>query len=287
MASVKLVLAVVLLVASASPALAGRGSSPGAILSAINSGSVDAIQSELERAESLVCPSCVKMVRPLLDHRDRRVRQVAAWWLGRRGLQNELYDSMSARLTGSDPIAARNAADVLGGLRMRLAIQPLGQLLVDGGRDAEARGAAARALGAIGDLAALPALSKALAAAEAPVRAAALESLRGLRNFQEPGLAVPLLGDPDEDVRVQAIYTLGASRGRVMGGSDGETAVRGRAAVLISDPSARVRKKAAWARGEIGAPVSLAGPARSQAAWEDPDPPVRSSAGAPQRKPSR
>lgn len=283
MRSVKIVLVTALL-ASATPALAGRGSSPGAIKSAINSGSVDAIQSELERSESLVCPSCVKMVRPLLDHKDRRVRQVAAWWLGRRGLQNDLYDSMNARLTGSDPIAARNAADVLGGLRLRLAIPPLGKLLVDDGRDAEARGAAARALGAIGDPAALPALSQALAASAAPVRAAALESLRGLRNFQEPGLAVPLLADADEEVRVQAIYTLGASRSQVMAGSEGETAVRGLAAVLTSDPSARVRKKAAWALGEIGAPVHLAGPALSQAASRDPDPLVRSLAGAAQGK---
>jgi len=285
MRTVKLFLITALIVA-ASPALAGRGSSPGAISSAINSGSVDAIQAELERSEHLVCPSCVKMVRPLLDHPDRRVRQVAAWWLGRRGLQNDLYDTMNARLLGNDPVAARNAADVLGGLRLRLALQPLGKLLVDGSRSAEARGAAARALGAIGDPAALPSLSKALEAPEASVRAAALESLRGLRNFQEPGLAVPLLSDADEEVRVQAIYTLGASRSRVMA-SGGETAVRALAAVLTGDPSARVRKKAAWALGEIGAPVGLAGPALSQAASQDPDSLVRSLASAAQGRLAR
>src|SRR5678816_590786 len=92
MRSVKIAI-VTVLVALASPALAGRGSSPGAIQSAIASGGVDAIQSELERAEHLVCPSCVRMVRPLLDHPDQRVRQVAAWWLGRRGLQNDLYET--------------------------------------------------------------------------------------------------------------------------------------------------------------------------------------------------
>jgi len=71
MRSVKIAI-VTVLVALASPALAGRGSSPGAIQSAIASGGVDAIQSELERAEHLVCPSCVRMVRPLLDHPDQR-----------------------------------------------------------------------------------------------------------------------------------------------------------------------------------------------------------------------
>jgi len=286
MRSVKIVL-VTAFVALASPALAGRGSSPGAIQSAINSGSVDAIQSELERSEHLVCPQCVRMVRPLLDHEDRRVRQVAAWWLGRRGLQNDLYNSMNARLAGSDPIAARNAADVLGGLRMRLAIQPLGRLLVDAGGNAEARGAAARALGRIGDPAALPALGEALNAAEPTVRAAALESLRDVRGFEDPSLAVPLLGDADEDVRVQAIYTIGHARGKALAGTGGENAVRGLAAVLAGDPSARVRKKAAWALGEIGAPVSLAGPALSQAASKDPDPLVRSLAGASQGKLAR
>src|SRR6185369_4871508 len=119
MRSVKFAI-VTVLCALASPALAGRGSSPGAIQSAISSGGVDAIQAELERAEHLVCPRCVPMVRPLLDHPDQRVRQVAAWWLGRRGLRNDLYETMNGRLTGSDPIAARNAADVLGSLRMRL-----------------------------------------------------------------------------------------------------------------------------------------------------------------------
>jgi HEAT repeat protein len=275
------------LVALASPALAGRGSSPGAIQSAIASGGVDAIQSELERAEHLVCPQCVRLVRPLLDHPDQRVRQVAAWWLGRRGLQSDLYQSMNGRLMGSDPIAARNAADVLGSLRMRLAIQPLGTLLGDDGRDPQARGAAARALGRIGDLAALPLLGKGLAASDATVRAASVASLRELRNFQDPSLAVPLLSDADEDVRAQAIYTIGATRGQALVSAGGENTVRALAALVTGDPSARVRKKAAWALGEIGAPVGLAGPALSEAAAKDSDPLVRSLAAASQGKLAR
>jgi len=286
MRTAKIVL-VTVLCTLASPALAGRGSSPGAIQSAISSGSVDAIQAELERAEHLVCPQCVRLVRPLLDHPDQRVRQVAAWWMGRRGLQNDLYDTMSARLAGSDPVAARNAADVLGSLRMRLAIQPLGALAGDDGRDPIPRVAAARALGRIGDIAALPLLGKALAANDAKVRAAAVASLRELRSFQDPTLAVPLLSDADEDVRVQAIYTIGATRSKALVSAGGEEAVRGLAALVIGDPSARVRKKAAWALGEIGAPVSLAGPALSQAASKDSDPLVRSLAAASQGKLAR
>jgi HEAT repeat protein len=270
----------------ASPALAGRGSSPGAIQSAIASGSVDAIQAELERSEHLVCGSCVKMVRPLLDHRDRRVRTVAAWWLARRGLQGDMIETMTARL-GGDAVGARNAADVLGSIRSRQAIEPLGAALADGARDPEARSAAAMALGRIGDLAALPALGKALAAPEGRVRAAALESMRGLRGFQDPSLAVPLLSDADEEVRVQAIYTIGATRSTALASAAGMEAVHGLVALVGNDPSARIRKKAAWALGEIGAPASLAGAALSRAAAQDADPLVRSLAAASQGKLTR
>ena len=54
--------------AAAGTAVAGRGSSPQAVQRAIASGSPDAIKSELERAEHLVCVSCVDMVMPLIDN---------------------------------------------------------------------------------------------------------------------------------------------------------------------------------------------------------------------------
>jgi HEAT repeat protein len=41
-----------------------------------------------------------------------------------------------------------------------------------------------------------------------------------------------------------------------------------------------VRKKAAWALGEIGAPAAIAGASLGRAARSDPDPLVRSIAGA-------
>src|SRR2546423_13134793 len=71
--------------AAAGSAVAGRGSSPQAVQMAISSGSPDAIKAELERAEHLVCVSCVDMVRPLIDSPDQGIREVAAWWLARRG----------------------------------------------------------------------------------------------------------------------------------------------------------------------------------------------------------
>src|SRR6185295_17502790 len=59
--------------AAAGTAVAGRGSSPAAISRAIASGSSDAIKAELERAEHLVCFSCVDMVRTLIDNQDQGI----------------------------------------------------------------------------------------------------------------------------------------------------------------------------------------------------------------------
>ena len=45
-------------------------------------------------------------------------------------------------------------------------------------------------------------------------------------------------------------------------------------------PVVDVRKKAAWSLGEIGAPVTVAGPALQTAATSDPTQPVRALARA-------
>src|SRR5438445_5125112 len=109
----------ILIVALLAPvsAFAGRGGSTVAIKAAVQSGSADAIVAELERAEFLACLSCIDAVLPLVDHDSARVRDAAGWWLGRRGVRTEVIDSMQARLAGSDPLAARNAGDVLAALR--------------------------------------------------------------------------------------------------------------------------------------------------------------------------
>jgi len=279
--------ALALIAAAASPAVAGRGSSPAAIQSAIASDSVDVIESELERAEHLVCPVCVKMVRPLIDHPDRRVRLVAAWWLARRGLGADLVASMTDRLAGGDPVEARNAADVLAQLRRPDSVGPLGIAVADPALAVEVRIAAATALGAIGEQSALVPLGRALGDAEPRVRVAALAGLRAVRGFQDPGAAVSLLLDADESVRVQAVLTVGATRTAAMASGTAQGAVAGLVKLVGSDASIRVRKNAAWALGEIGAPASLAGPALSRAAREDRDPLVRSLASAAQARLTR
>jgi HEAT repeat protein len=261
-----------------SPAQAGRGGSPGAIKSAIESNSVDAIQAELERSEYLVCAACTDLVMPLVDHLDYRVRKAAAWWLVRRGTSRQVFTSMLGRLAQPDSLKARNAADVLGEFGKPAAIPALSAALTNPVFNAEARAAMATALGSIGRPAAAPALVGALGSPDPAVKAASLAALRSIEGFTQAGVAEPLLGDADEQVRAEAAITFGM----LMRSNNGvETVgVQSLVAVLVSDPSANVRKKAAWSLGEMGAPAALAGPALQKAAGADTSPLVRSLARA-------
>ena len=272
-------LAIATVLAFPTSALAGRGSSPEAIRSAIASNSVDAISAELERAERLLCGACVTMVTPLVDHQDKRVRQVAAWWLARRGLRTELAVQMNNRLAQPDSRLARNAADVLGGMRHLRAIEPLSAALHNPVFDAEARSAMALALGRIGEPAAAPALVSALAAKEAPIRASALQALRELRGPLDAAPAAALLRDPAEAVRMEAAYTV-ASRGRTLDARSRDQVTAALIDRLGHDPSASIRRKVAWALGEIGASQALAGSALRGSASGDADLSVRTLARA-------
>jgi hypothetical protein len=251
-------------------ALAGRGGSPEKISSAIRANSIDAIQAELERAEHLVCAGCTDMVLPLIDHSSYRVRQVAAWWLARRATSRRVYVDMLTRLSQPDSLKARNAADVLGEFNYDAAIPALGAALSNPIYTGEARAAMARALGAIGRKEAAAPLMAVLGDADPMVKAASLDALRSVEGFHDGMVAVPLLKDADTQVRAEAAVTVGAMRTT----KGAEALVQ----TLTSDPSALVRKKAAWSLGEIRAPASVAGPALQQAAKNDANPFVRSLA---------
>src|SRR5262249_11492284 len=108
-------------------AWAGRGGSYSLIMTAIQSGNADAIINEFERAEKLVCGQCVEPPLTRLDSDDYRLREVAAWWIARRPFIMAAVTAQSiARLNGSDGVAARNAADVLGTFRSPYALTALG-----------------------------------------------------------------------------------------------------------------------------------------------------------------
>ena len=258
------------LLVAAGSAQAGRGSSPQAVLSAISSGSPDAIKSELERSEYLVCAACVDYVLPLIDSSDVTVREAAGWWLVRRGSGRQVYTDMLNRLSQPDSTKARNAADVLGAFARPQAIPALGAALSNPIYTGEARAAMARALGTIRRPAATAPLMAVLGDAEPMVRAASLQALRNVEGFSDGTAGVPLLTDTDENVRIQAIFLVAQFRAQA-----GAPAL---VQILGTDASASVRKRAAWALGQMHAPASIAAAALTQASQGDASPLVRSLA---------
>jgi hypothetical protein len=252
-------------------ATAGTGGSASTIQQAIASNSVDAIKAELERTEFLVCAACVDLVTPLVDHPDYRVREVAGWWLARRAIARQVQVSMLNRLSQPDSTAALNAADVLGAFHYVSSIPALGAALSNPTFSGAARAEMAKALGTIGRPAGTQYLTTALADSDPQVRSASLLALRTIPGFHDGSVAAPLISDGDAGVRSDAVVTVGMFK--YAGGASALVAA-------LSDPSQTVRKKAAWALGEIGASSSTAGPALQNAAANDASPLVRSLAKA-------
>jgi HEAT repeat protein len=263
----------------AGTAFAGRGGSPTLIKQAITSGSVDAIQAELERAEFLVCGACVDLVKPLVDNPNQKVRQVAAWWLARRAVARQVRVEMLTRLSQPDSTAARNAADVLGEFHTVSSIPALGAALSNPIYSGEAREAMAKALGNINRPAAVQPLTEALGSDNAQVRVAALTALQGISGMRDGTAITPLVSDADVGVRAQAATTLGMIRATT--GADALVNA------LRSDPSVSVRKQAAWALGQMKVSAATAGPALQNAAANDASPFVRSLAAVALTKLSR
>src|SRR5690349_9413863 len=99
----------------AAPAFAGKGGSNAAIVSAIQSGSQDAIIAEVERAEGLMCGECIQTVTNLTEDNRVAIREVAAWWFAKRpGLAKGMAQTFITELDNGSTIQVRNAADFLG-----------------------------------------------------------------------------------------------------------------------------------------------------------------------------
>ena len=228
-----------------SPAYAGTGATYSSIKNAINTGAADTIISEIERAEKLPCGSCVALIEPLIDSKDARIRDAAAWWLAKRAVRNRVKEDMFDRLQSGDSISARNAAEVLGRFAHPDALMALEIAMHDDTLDSEARAAAATAIGSIGDYRGKAILEAALTSGSADVRQASAKALRDIRGNIDAVALVPLLGDGNDLVVHQAALTIGKLK---------EAAGVGDLLTVVQDDTRPdiVRKHAAWALGMIG-----------------------------------
>ena len=243
--------AVGLLALAPSAAFAGHGGSPEAIQAAIASGSTDAIAAELERTESLICPDCVPLVTALTEDTRYAVREVAAWWFGRRpALRDMLVDGFVADLPHGNTTQVRNAADFLGRTRTLSAIAPLRAAIHRTDLGVEARFAVVRAIGYMGHISSNDVLVAAMADSDASVRGAAVIAWRDMLGQQTAAPVVPMLGDRDPSVRAQAAAVVGG-----MGEQSGRAALE---AMVVGDLDPAVRRNAAWALGELGNAASRA-----------------------------
>jgi HEAT repeat protein len=255
---------------SGGTAEAGRGGSASRIQNAVATGSVDAIIAELERAERLICDACTPTVLDLIDHDRYELREAAAWWIARRPvLKTQLTERSVADLQGSDSRLARNAADVLGTFRHPQAVPALAAAVVRTDLSAEARMAAARALGTIGHRNANAGLTAAMSDSDATVRFAAATSWLQIRKQAAAGPVVGLIADNDATVRAKAAGVVGELRDA--------SARQALEAALAGDADPNVRRNAAWALGRIKDSASRA---VLTAATTDPSSLVRQTAKA-------
>lgn len=269
---------------------AGIDGTSGKIQSAVQANSVDSIIAELERAENIPERGAYQTVVGLIDfdngnaHDSQRVREAAGWWMTRRALRNQVISMAQARLTAQDPIAARNILDVLRGMRDGSTLQMIGTY-VAAPLDEQSGMAGLRAMAAIGSPRAIAMLTPALGSSMAGVRAEALRTVRDLRapvgqRVVATGAAyIPLLSDGDENVRREAAITLGYLGQNGLNPDPSTSGVNALANTLQTDASAKVRKAAAWALGEIGSGLPAV-TAALRAAMTDKDANVRSVANA-------
>lgn len=250
-------LAVTALALGGGPAMAGVGGSAGKIRQAVQSGSVDAIIAEVERAEALACDECVQLVLGLTEDARYDVRAVAAWWFAKRpALAHALAEQFQPELLSSSPIKVRNAADFLGRTMTYTALPTL-RVAIKRDVGPEAKLAIVRAVHYLGNVGGNEVLTTAMADRDAGVRAAAVRAWRDLLDQATAAPVAALLGDADATVRAEAATVLGGMR---------EVGARARLeALVVSDPSPIVRRNAAWALGKLGQGASRDALARAAA----------------------
>jgi HEAT repeat protein len=243
--------AVAFVVLAATPAFAGKGGNNAKIVAAVNSGSVDAIVAEVERAEGLVCPDCMGTMINLLEDNRFAVREVAAWWFARRpGAKAQLATQFKVELEKAGSVDVRNAADFLGRVRQFDALPQFRVAIARTDLNAEAKVAIVRAVGFMAHPDGNSVLLTALGDGEASVRTAAVLAWREILGQLDVKPLVAKLGDSDANVRAAAANVIGVY---------GEPSARVMLEQLVTtDADPFVRRNSAWALGRIGSADSAA-----------------------------
>jgi HEAT repeat protein len=217
-----------------------------AMVSAIQSGSSEKLKATLEYGERVLCQECVPLLEAkLLASSSPKVREMAAWWLRRQPFAGPAVMRTLTTVLTSDPSAERRAraAEALGEFMDHHALDVLGAASKQDA-DAGVRAAAVRALARLNTPGAGALITAALADPALAVRSAAVDVVLLVGGFHGFGPLLPLLADADANLRAHVARVVGELRLQ-----DASGALTG---LLMSDPSASVRKAAAWALGRIG-----------------------------------
>jgi len=198
-------------------------STPEAIKSVSTNRAPSEIWRILEHGEKVECLSCIPEVGKLLYDSHAKTREISAWWLRRRifGVfgPGEVYSQVVTTLQSSP--------------------------------DEKQRAYAANALGEFLSASGVKFVAQAIVNDSSPlVRRNAVAALERLNSQGPNAELVVALSDSDEEVRLAALHA--AIRVHVFSALDAVVA-------LISDPSARVRKRAAESLGVMRARDSVVG----------------------------
>jgi HEAT repeat protein len=181
------------------------------------------------------------LLRLLSGSESAEARAGAAKVLGRVG-GAAAVEPLSAALRNPDEEVSRAAAEALGQLKDPRALEPLARTLDDAAAPAWLRYDVARALEALGDWRAVPALLRALQAPDPALRRLAAQALGVLRSPEAlPGL-LQALDDEQAGVREAVAETLGRL---------GEAAAVGPLTDALADPEPAVREAVAEALGRL------------------------------------
>lgn len=217
-----------------------------AMLAAIEHGSPEQLKATLEYGERVYCAPCVPLLeRRLLASGEPRVRELSAWWLRRQPFAAPVILAKLKKVLAEsgDGVQRARAAEALGEF---MDVHALEVLAASAERDADpnVRSAAVRALARLNTTGSAPALARALADPAREVRASALDVLIVVSGFRDFSALLPLLGDPDPQLRAHAARLCGEVR---LAAAEAPLT-----AMLRGDSAASARKNAAWALGRIG-----------------------------------